>query len=180
MAISTGEIVFICFLLIGLATAILYVYVAVQYSRTISESTYTRGANYDPGQKNTSGTINFTCDKDRHIVITDAHVVWTGRLANNDFNTEVYDMYNYGIGKGDGQYGTFIKDTRCKDELQKLINKHEDRSNFSLEYSGGRYTGLTTPEQPNIGNTSSNRPQLIATYSCVPKHKLTEVEFDEE
>jgi len=169
MALSTGEIVFIVFLLMLFGISVSWLVVSLRYSKTLSDFEYTRGANLDPGPGNSKGVVKFKCDKDKFINIAKATVICTG--TNGKTNYELKDkIYSYGKFNGESlPYGSFNVSTDgttdakdITDDLKKLTH---GKSEYDYDFDGSMYKfsdGFCKPGN----NNDTTRPQLIATYTC--------------
>jgi len=181
--IGTGTIVLIVFLFLILAIAIWYFVVAYNYGSSLTVASYTRGANLDTATINAQGqptstgkgTVNFTCDPDREICVYRATAICTGAenaLSNNESGVE---PISNGL-TNNGYYGNFDTNNTfdLTDSLSTLANGLQTYS-YSFDASSDskiRFNGQVCPYS-NYGKSGAGpqfvRPQLIATYSCIPK-----------
>lgn len=189
--IGTGTIVLIVFLFLILAIAIWWFVVAYNYGSSLTVASYTRGANLDTasvtagGQPYSTGkgTVNLTCDPDREICVYRATAICTGAENQNSNNESGVEPISNGL-TNNGFYGNFdINNTvDLTDKLSGLANGSQAYSyNFDTTNVNNNTTG---PVQPmlfngqicpwaNYGQSGPGpqfvRPQLIATYACIPK-----------
>lgn len=185
--ISTGEIVIIIALIIILIVVLIYFYIAYNYGLTLKAFSYARGANLDVttldnnGKLTGKGTVIFQCDTEHSICIERATAICTGALRGGQSgaldNTEAGPEPISGGQKGNSSYGNFdVKNT--VDLTSSLVKLANGKSSYTYNFD---YTnvGLVCPINGQCSNkalcppynpkdNSGLRPQVIATYTCVP------------
>jgi len=168
MAMSAGEIVMLVFLLIIVALVIWYFVVAYQYGQKLNNFSYTRGANLDTKDKN-KGVVNLTCEQGSEICVWNATAICSG-AKNSVSNTEGGPEPISNGADGNSAYGKFdINNTidLTKDMLTKANGNQSYSYNFDV--TNRNFGTKTCPMNYDVKNGSGQRPQLIATYSCIPK-----------
>jgi hypothetical protein len=138
--------------------------VAQKYGITLTGWTYTRGANVDPGLGKTQGTATFTCDSDHTICINNATAICTGPAnAGTPFEAATPNPISSGAS-GTPSYGNFnTAATSAVDITSTLSGLTAGLSSYKYAFDGSQIGGLTCTPTDNI------RPQLVATYNCIPK-----------
>lgn len=163
MPISTGEIVMLAFLAIMLGVAIFWFIVSFRYGRSLKEFAYARGANVDPGVGKTTGAAKMECDGDREICVQKATAVCTG--TNGVVNYESTPLNPYSNGSdGKTPYGAFNPSTTA-DLTSILSTAANGKESYTYNFDGK----ASLPKCVGTGANNTIRPQLIATYVCVPK-----------
>lgn len=159
---NTSTIVIIGGLVVALGVSVWWLVVAYKFRKSINMNSYTKGANLDPGQGKTSGTVTLSCGSDYNICVWRATAICTGESQTNH---ELSPCPPSGpcldpISNGnDGvKYGDFSpkSTTDLTKELSSLANGSQKYTYFFNDKNQ-----KTCP----IGT----RPQLISTYTCIPK-----------
>lgn len=158
--ISTGEIVLIAFFAVVLGVAIWWFAVAYHYGTTISDFSYSRGANIDPGPGKSTGSVQMTCDSDREICVTRATVICTGTNGVANFDISPLNPYASGLD-GKTTYGDFNPSTTA-DLTKTLSDAANGKQSFTYDFDGDK-------SLPTCKGPGTIRPQLIASYTCIPK-----------
>jgi hypothetical protein len=174
--ISAGEIVVIVVLFAVLAIAIAWFVIAYQYRQTLTVFSYTKGANLDTGTvgQGTSGAgaVVMTCDVDREICVWRATAVCTGSISSESNTEGGIEPISNGLGQTGGlngsPYGDF--DPVNTVDLTSQLSKGNGQQKFIYDFEGKtlNFGGTTCPISYNQTTGSGVRPQLIATYSCIP------------
>jgi len=167
MPISTGEIVMLIFLALILGVATWWFVVAYQYRKTLNMFAYTRGANVDPGPGKSTGTVDMKCDSEREICVWRATAYCTG--TNGVINNEIIPgAYSNGEKGNPIPYGGFdvVAKTGAVDLTSILSKTANGKESYTHKFDGGMaFAGKCVPRT----SSETTRPQLIATYSCIPK-----------
>lgn len=167
--ISAGEIVILAILILLLAYAIWWFVIVYRYGKSIIASSYTRGANLDTATGKSSVTL--TCDASRQICLEQATAICTGSVSAESSTEAAPEPisagpYSNGANGTNSTYGQF--DVNNTVDLTKFmaerVNGHES-TEFLFNGTG---IGLTCPSNYNPKDGSGIRPQLIATYTCIP------------
>jgi hypothetical protein len=168
--ISTSEIVILVALALVLALVIFYFVVAYKYGQTLNVFAYTRGANLDTASTNGKGTVELKCDSARTICVEQATLICTG-AENALSNTEAGPEPIANGSNSKVPYGNFDPNTTV--DLTTELSKFNGMQNATFEFDGleifknhNQKTCSTFNYKPDGSGT---RPQLIATYTCVPK-----------
>lgn len=167
MAISTGEIMILAVLIAVIALAMWWFGVAYNYRTTIQNNSYARGANLDTGAVSPftgKGTINMVCGDNREICVWSATSICTGAesvISNTESGPEP-------ISGNPVNYGEFDPNTTV--DLTSSFIKANGSQTFSINFDGAqlKYGGKTCPLTYNPKDGTGTRPQVIATYACVP------------
>lgn len=168
--ISAGEIVVIVTLFAALAIAIWWFYISYKYRQTLNVSSYTKGANLDTGtfgQGNSGvGVVSLSCEEDREICVWKATAICTGALSPNS-NTE--NGPEPISGGGSTPYGDFdpMNTVDLTADMSKLNGQQQGFYTFNNE-NYLRFNGNKCPLTYDQSTGSGTRPQLIATYTCIP------------
>lgn len=148
MAVSTGEIFFVLLLGVGLIIAI-WVYIASsKESTSYNSQAYARGANLSG-----PGNALLTCDPGTTIQVAQATMVCHDPTAQN-FENPTTDPF---LMMGDFDPTTTVDLTT---DMSKTCDTY---STCSYKFSAANDTS------GNFVCGPSGTPQLIATYTCVPK-----------
>ncbi len=169
--ISAGEIVTIVVLFAALAIAIWWFTISYQYRKTLTAFSYTKGANLDTatvGQGNTGvGAVSMTCDQDRELCVWEATAICTG--TNGQTNHE--DGFEPISNGSTSPYGNFDPTTTAN-LTPALSTAANGKQSYVYNFNGNSLTFGNKGNCPltyNIKDGSGTRPQLIATYTCIPK-----------
>jgi len=169
MGMTAGEIVILVFLLIIVALVIWYFAIAFMYGQKLNNFSYTRGANLDTKDKN-KGTVNMSCEQGAEICVWKATAICSG--PNSSSNTELGpEPISNGLN-GNSAYGQFdvnntidlTKDMATKADGKQNYSYNFDVTNRNFGGSGGKACPMNYDPKTGAGQ----RPQLIATYSCIP------------
>ena len=171
--IEASDIVIVTGLAIGIAIATWWFVVAYKYGKTVDTFSYARGANLDTGvvgPGNTGkGNITLQCGPDAQICVYKATAICTGAI-NQGSNTEGGPEPIANGLNNTGTYGDFNKNNTVDltGALSKLANgKNKYEYCFDArEMSFGN--GICPYNQFDKKSGVGQRPQLIATYTCVP------------
>lgn len=154
MATSSFEIFGILFLVFVLVLIIWWYYDASRKVSTLSQNTYTRGANI----KGSGGKVDLQCGIDHEICVYTATQICSSPDSNN-FENASTDPISSGLN-GDASYSEWNPSTTIdmKDTLGKSVNGKQ------------KVTYTFTPAAfPNGMTCGSDNIQLVSTYDCVPK-----------
>ena len=168
MAMTTGEIVVLIFLIIIVAIIIWYFAVAYQFGQTLNNFSYTRGANLDTKDKN-KGTVKLTCEQGNEICVWKATAICSGAISSASNSEGGPEPISNG-GSGNSAYGQFdVNDTidLTKDMSGKANGKQNYTYNFDV--TNRSFGKSTCPMNYDTKTGAGQRPQLIATYTCIPK-----------
>jgi hypothetical protein len=168
MAISTGEIVILVFLILIIGIATWWFVVAFNYGNSLKVFVYSRGANLDPGVGKTSGSVTLKCDDQSEICVQNATAICTGTNGQLNYETnKVGQIYATGTEGNTLPYGAFNTKGGGAVDLTKTLSTLANGKE-SYQYS---FDGSTLFDGKCIAGAigSTVRPQLIATYSCIPK-----------
>ncbi len=169
--ISTFEIVSLVFLAILLGVAAWWFGVAFEYRKSVESFSYGRGANLDTGRvgngKTGKGAVNMGCSDGHEICVWHATAICTGANAKNI--EQGHEPISNGI---DGKYGDLNPATKVDVTNHMSLSdngKTKYTYNFDGLHPGDRSwpTGSCAVTYDNNTETGV-RPQLIATYSCIP------------
>ena len=151
------------FLALLLGIAAWWFVVAFQYGKTLKMFAYSRGANVDPGAGKTAGKVDLKCDAEREICVWRATAVCTGTNGVVNHESSPLDAYSTGT-TGTTKYGAFNPSTTT-DLTAALGGAANGKESYTYNFNGK--TAL--PKCIGSGTNSTVRPQLVATYSCIPK-----------
>jgi len=160
MALGSGSItVLICFAVI-LVISVWWFVVGFKYSQSVGQFSYPRGANLDTTASAPFGNVNLECDGGKQICVWRATGICTGESTNNFELGQ--DPFSGGSPSNPNAYGDFDPSVTLDltQDMIGLVNGKE-----TATYSFNRM-GSNGKRQITCGN--GTRPQLIATYSCVP------------
>jgi len=172
MAMTTGEIVVLVFLIIIVAIIIWYFAIAYMFGQTLNNFSYTRGANLDTKDKN-KGAVKMTCEQGNEICTWKATAICSGAISgasNSEGGPEP-------ISNGDadnsayGQFDVYNTIDLTKDMSSKANGKQNYTYNFDVTNRtfGKSPNAKTCPMNYDTKTGAGQRPQLIATYTCIPK-----------
>lgn len=164
--LSTFEIVFIVVLLMGIGLMIWWTVLAYKYKSELTSFSYTRGANIDL-KGSTNKNVLMSCEDDREICVWRATAICTGADMNN---VESSPLEPIATGTTENSYGAFDKSTTI--DMTKSMSVANGKENFLYNFNANNLTwpqGKTCPLTYNNTTGTGTRPQLIATYSCIPK-----------
>lgn len=148
MAVSTGEIFFVLLLGVGLIIAI-WVYIASsKESTTYNSQAYARGANLKG-----PGNALLTCDSGTTIQVAQATMVCHDPTTQN-FENPTTDPF---LMMGDFDPATTV------DLTADMSSACDTKGVCSYKFSS------SNDPTGNFVCSASGTPQLIATYTCVPK-----------
>ena len=167
MAVSTTKLILLAFLIIVLGVAIYWLVVSKNYQKSINNFVYARGANYDPGSGGDSGQVEFKCDGSRKICLDKATAYCTGTngKTNSEFITGAYARGDFGI-----PYGNFDTSGKRSDmaiDITKDVAKQVNGKTLTkFTFDGEK---IFSGKCKNFCQGCTIRPQIIATYTCIPK-----------
>ena len=146
MAVSTVEVTLVLLLGVGLIIAIWVYIVSKRETTTVSSQPYARGANLAA-----PGKVPLVCDPGSTIQVASAMMVCTNPDSNNFENPSTDPFTSTGAFNGQTTYDLLKGDngmsTKCDTKEQCLYNFVGNNDSF----------------------TCPGTPQLIATYTCIPK-----------
>lgn len=172
MAMTTGEIVVLVFLIIIVAIVIWYFAIAYMFGQTLNNFSYTRGANLDTKDKN-KGVVKMTCEQGNEICTWKATAICSGAesaASNSEGGPEPISNGD----SGNSAYGQFDVNNTI-DLTTDMSTKANGKQNYTYNFD---VTNRTFGKSPNAKTCPMNydpttgagqRPQLIATYTCIPK-----------
>lgn len=170
--IEAGQIVVITALVIAIAIALWWFGVAYKYGQSISGTSYARGANIDTGAigngQSGKGYVNLQCDNNSEICVQKATAICTGAINENSNTEGGPEPISNGVP---GVYGDFdpTSTVDLTGQLSKLAN---GKQSYSYCFDAKNYTfkGQACPFSKYDNKTGAGqRPQLISTYTCIPK-----------
>jgi len=173
--ISATGLVLIAFLVILLAVALWWFGVAYKYYQTLSVFAYTRGANLDTGTTPTTkgtGDVHMTCDPDRTICVVRANAICTGASTNTFPTLNNSEAGPEPISNGvnpKNPYGDF--DTQNTIDLTEKIGAQvngKQSATYHFDETGSNFGNGTCNFTYDPTTGIGTRPQLIATYTCIP------------
>jgi hypothetical protein len=142
MAVSTVEVTLVLLLGVGLIIAIWVYIVSKRETTTVSSQPYARGANLAA-----PGKVPLVCDPGSTIQVASAMMVCTNPDSNNFENPATDPFLSTGAFNAQTTYDlSSDMTTSCNTKEQCL-------------YNFGKNDSFTCP----------GTPQLIATYTCIPK-----------
>lgn len=159
--ISTTTLMLILLLVVGLALAIWHFAITYRFKMHMSDYSYTRGANVEEG-----GKVELKCDGDHKICVYRATEICS-KPNHLNFETTRYEP----IDVSPGNYGDF--DPKNTTDITGFLQAHvgEDSTSYTFTYNNewrtGIIKGVGTPPQLSC----DGKRQLIATYTCVPRHQ---------
>jgi hypothetical protein len=179
MPVTTGEIVLIVALFIFLAIAIFWFVVANNYGKYANGWSYTRGANIDLGvgaTTSSSASVPITCGDGHEICVWRATAVCSGGGGGaTNSETSKYDPIDISASNYNGYNPLTTIDLTA--DMSKAVNGKQNNT-YTFEASstsapGDGVNGVQWPTQgmicpPPATEGSTARPQLIATYTCIP------------
>lgn len=168
MAMTTGEIVVLVFLIIIVAIIIWYFAIAYMFEQTLNNFSYTRGANLDTKDKN-KGVVKMTCEQGNEICTWKATAICSGAISAASNSEGGPEPISNG-DTGNSAYGQFdVNNTidLTKDMSSKANGKQNYTYNFDV--TNRNFGGKTCPLNYDTKTGAGQRPQLIATYACIPK-----------
>ena len=170
--ISTSEIVIIVFLVVLLALAIWWFAVSYKYGKTLDNFSYTRGANLDTGiigdGKTGMGQVTMSCELGSEICVYKADAICTGAI--NSMSNVEGGPEPISNGKN-SDYGDFDPTTTIN-LTHDISNLANGKQTYTYDFNATRasFNGKLCPyNQYDQKTGSGQRPQLIATYTCIPK-----------
>jgi len=164
--ISTFEIVFIVVLLILIGIAIWWLVIAHRYKGDLATFSYSRGANVDLKTRD-KANVNMTCDSDREICVWRATAICSGSDSNNYESSPLEPIAS---GTTEDKYSSF--DTNTTIDLTHDLAAGNGKENYTYTFDSNKLVwphGKKCPSNYNSSTGTGTRPQLIATYSCIPK-----------
>ena len=167
--IEASDIVIIVGLVVGIAIATWWFVVAYKYGKTVDQFSYARGANLDTGNTG-KGNIVLQCDNNTEICVNKATAICTGAI-NQLSNTEGGPEPIANGLNNTGMYGDFNKNNTVDltGQLSKLANG-KNIYEYCFDATGMTFGGGACPFSSFDKKTGvGQRPQLIATYTCMPK-----------
>jgi hypothetical protein len=168
MPMSAGMIMTITFLITTAGVIIWYFAVAYKYKQTLNNFSYTRGANLDTLDKN-KGAVDLTCESGAEICVWRANAICTGAI-NSQSNTEGGpEPISNGLN-GNSAYGNFDINNTI-DLTADMAGKANGKQSFTYNFdvTNKNFGGKMCPNTYNTKTGAGQRPQLIATYACIPK-----------
>mgnify|MGYP003390117396 FL=1 len=166
---SAGTIVVTVCLITAIGIATWYFVVSYKYGKTLSNFSYTRGANLDTLDKN-KGSVNMTCESGAEICVWKANAICSGPLKGSVSNTEGGpEPISNGLNSNSA-YGDF--------DIHNTIDLTTDMStqangkqlySYNFDVTNKNFGGKTCPMNYDVKSGTGSRPQLIATYTCIPK-----------
>lgn len=156
---STLSLTFIGVLIVVLLIVIFWYVVADNYQKDVKSFSYSRGANIDPGPGKNKGTKTLSCDVGREICVWKANIICTGNGGNNAPNHETSKHSPFSKGK---KYGDFDKHNTL-DITHELSKFADGKESITYNFDPTKYPDFKCKIEGNV------RPQLIASYACIPK-----------
>ena len=171
MTASTGEIVLISALVILVGVCLWWLIIGYKYNQSITSFSFTRGANIDTGKVGTGttgkGTVNMDCGPDREICVWKATGICSGAISSE---ANVESLVTEPISGDVKTYGDFNPSTTL-DLTQDMITKANGKQSYSYNFDGTKVMtpgGICPFQSYNQKQNYGQRPQLIATYTCIP------------
>lgn len=161
--ISTSEIVILVFFILILVISVWWFLVAYRYGRTLKIFSYTRGANVDLGDK-TSKKIDLNCGEDREICVWRSTAICTGQSETNH-EIAAIDPISAGSSKDSKEYGAYNPSSTIdlSGEMASVLN---GKPSGSYTFDSSK---LNWPSGFTCDTSKGVRPQLVSTYTCIPK-----------
>lgn len=169
MPMSTTAIVVTTVLISVAGIAIWYFAVAYKYGQTLNNFSYTRGANLDTLDKN-KGVVNMQCESGAEICVWRANAICSGPLRGSASNTEGGpEPISNGLN-GNAAYGDFDVNNTI-DLTTDMSTQANGKQNYQYNFdvTNKNFGGKTCPMNYDVKSGTGSRPQLIATYACIPK-----------
>lgn len=166
--LSAGEIALYATIIIVVVIVIWYFAVAFGYSRTLDNFSYTRGANLDTGESG-KGSVNMNCENGDEICVWQATGICSGAInAENNFEGGP-EPFSDGLKPG-MSYGQFdINNTiDLTKDMSDLANGKQAYT-YDCDLTLKKFGGKVCPNNYNSKTGAGQRPQLISTYTCIPK-----------
>lgn len=172
MAPSTGEILLISSLVICIGVALWWLIIAYKYNQSITSFSFTRGANIDTGKVGTGntgkGSVTLNCGPEREICVWKATGICTGAISNQ---SNVESLVTEPISGDRSSYGNFNPQTTL-DLTKNLGSQANGQQSYTYNFDGTKIMtpgGVCPYQNYNQQQNYGQRPQLIATYTCIPK-----------
>lgn len=169
MPMSTTTIVATVCLMTAIGIATWYFVVSYKYGKTLTNFSYTRGANLDTLDKN-KGPVNMQCETGAEICVWRANAICSGPLKGSVSNTEggpepISNGLNSNSAYGDFDIHNTIDLTT---DMSTQANGKQSYS-YNFDVTTKNFGGKTCPMNYDVKSGTGSRPQLIATYACIPK-----------
>lgn len=169
MPMTAGSIVAMVFLTTTIGITVWYFVVAYKYKQTLNNFSYTRGANLDTKDKN-KGTVNLKCESGAEICVWKATAICTGPLRGAASNSEGGpEPISNGLN-GNSAYGDFDINNTI-DLTADMAGQANGKQSYTYNFDTTKknFGGNLCPMNYDTKSGTGVRPQLISTYTCIPK-----------